>query len=133
MMLYLLPILSPILSVLPKFKIGGYYTTNTQIQEYYYTGKTGKFKVIGDDFDYEQAISEVTIPVLVINIEDDLMAPKAAIVFLYQKFKKTKALSTLTLTKAATHPKLSHINWPRTADQKMVKLINDWVKSIKDH
>ena len=126
-MLFLLPIVSSILSILPLFKIGGYYTTNTQIEEYGYTGKTGDFKVIGDELDYEQAIRKVTIPILAINIEDDLMAPKAAVALLYTKFINTKALTTLTLTKTATHPKLSHINWPRTADKMMVKVITDWL------
>lgn len=129
MMLHLIPVFSRILSLLPVFKIGGYYTTKTQIKEYEYTGKTGNYKVIGDDLDYEQAIKEVTIPVLAITIEGDNMAPKMAIQLLYQKFTKTTDLATLNLTRAQTHPKLSHINWPRTADKMMVQIIKKWINS----
>jgi len=125
--LHLLPIIGRIIAVLPKFKIGGYYTTQTQMQEWGYTGKTGNYKVVGDNFDYEQAMTEVKIPILAIDIEGDLMAPKAAIANLYQKFKKASTLSTLTLTKSSTHPKLSHINWPRTADKVMVETIKEWI------
>jgi len=127
--LNLLPMIGKIVSILPKFKIGGYYTTQKQMQEWGYTGQTGNYKVIGDELDYEQAFGKVTIPFLAIDIEDDLMAPKAAITNLYQKFKNTISLTTLTLTKAATSPKLSHINWPRTAEEEMIKIVQNWIKN----
>jgi len=129
--LNLLPTIGQIVSMLPKFKIGGYYTTSRQMQEWGYTGKTGNYKVIGDTFDYDSAMARVTIPVLAIDIEDDLMAPKAAIKNLYQKFKNTKSLTTFTLRKADTHPDLSHINWPRKATDFMVKVVNDWVDGFQ--
>lgn len=128
--LNLLPMIGQIVAVLPKFKIGGYYTTQKQIQEWGYTGKTGKYKIIGDGFDYEKAMSEVEIPILAIDIEDDLMSPKAAMVNLYQKFKNRKALSTLTLTKAGTSKDLSHINWPRKATDVMVKAVKKWIDGL---
>ena len=123
----LLPLFGQVMALFPKLKIGGYYTTQKQATEWGYTGQTGNYKVIGDDFDYEEAMGKVSIPVLAIDIEDDLMAPKAAIKNLYQKFKSTTALTTHTLTKAATDPKLSHINWPRTATEKMVEIVGDWI------
>ena len=127
----LLPIFGRIISFLPMVKIGGYYTTPKQIKEWGYTGKTGKFKVIGDNLDYEKAMKAVTIPVLAIDIEGDLMAPQKAIFNLYQKFKNTSALSTYTLTKVATSSKLSHINWPHRATNLMVQIIHDWVDKHK--
>lgn len=126
--LNVLPMIGKIVAILPPFKIGGYYTTPRQMQEWGYTGQTGNYQVIGDDFDYEKAMEMAAIPVLAIDIEGDLMAPKAAIANLYQKFKKTTALTTPTLTKVATTSKLSHINWPRTATKEMVKVIEDWLE-----
>lgn len=128
--LHLLPIIGQIVAILPKFKIGGYYTTTKQMQEWGYTGQTGNYKVIGDNFDYEIAFDKVTIPVLAIDIEGDLMAPKKAITHLYQKFKNTALLTTLTLMKATTSTKLSHINWPRTAEEEMVKIIYNWIEKL---
>lgn len=128
--LNLLPAIGQIVAMLPKFKIGGYYTTQKQMQEWGHTGKTGNFKVIGDELDYEKAMTAVTLPVFAIDIEDDLMAPKAAIKNLYQKFKSTSALTTLTLTKAATDSKLSHINWPRKATDVMAKAVKDWMDGL---
>ena len=125
--LNILPMIGKIVSILPKFKIGGYYTTPKQIQEWGYTGKTGNYKVIGDNFDYEKAMSKVNIPVLAIDIEGDLMAPRAAIKKLYQKFKNTPSLTTHTLSKATTSLKLSHINWPRTATAAMVEIVSNWM------
>lgn len=125
--LHLLPFIGRVIAMLPKFKIGGYYTTQTQIQEWGYTGKTGNYKVIGDNLDYEKALAKVSIPILAIDIEADLMAPKAAIINLYEKFKNVNALSIITLTKAASHSTLSHINWPRTADKAMIKILKDWL------
>lgn len=131
MLIHFLPIFGKIISVLPKVKIGGYYTTPKQVREWGYTGKTGKYKVIGDNFDYEKAITVVTIPVLAIDIEGDLMAPQKSIINLYQKFKNTTALTTYTLTKEATSPKLSHINWPHRATNIMVQLMQDWMDQHK--
>ncbi len=126
----LLPLFGKLIALFPKLKIGGYYTTQKQAAEWGYTGKTGNYKVIGDDFDYEEAMGNVPIPVLAIDIEDDLMAPKVAIKNLYQKFSSTSSLSTLTLTKAATDAKLSHINWPRTATEEMVESVYKWLKNL---
>lgn len=131
--LNLLPLIGKIVSVLPKFKIGGYYTTQKQMQEWGHTGQTGNYKVIGDETDYEAAMAKVTIPVLAIDIEGDLMAPKKAIRNLYQKFTNTHSLSTLSLTKATTDAKLSHINWPRTATEEMVKAILNWLNNLDNH
>lgn len=127
--LQLLPVIGKIVSILPKFKIGGYYTTPTQMQEWGYTGQTGNYQVIGDDFDYEKAMAKVTIPVLAIDIEDDLMAPQTAIKNLYSKFINTQSLTTMTLKKSETSPDLSHINWPRTADKKMVSILTTWLNN----
>ncbi|MFK7982892.1 MAG: alpha/beta fold hydrolase [Saprospiraceae bacterium] len=126
--LKILPMIGKVVAILPPFKIGGYYTTPRQMQEWGYTGQTGNYQVEGDDFDYEKAMAMAAIPVLAIDIEGDLMAPKAAIANLYQKFKNTTALTTSTLTKAATNPKLSHINWPRTATEVMVQVVEDWLR-----
>ncbi len=128
--LNLLPMIGKIVLALPKFKIGGYYTTQKQMQEWGYTGKTGNYKVIGDDFDYEKGMSEVNVSLLAIDIEGDLMAPKAAIKNLYQKFKNTTSLTTQTLNKATTDPKLSHINWPRTATAAMVQIVSNWMNKL---
>lgn len=128
--LNLLPMIGQIVSILPKFKIGGYYTTKKQMQEWGYTGKTGNYKVIGDTFDYEKTMAKVTIPVLAIDIEGDQMAPQAAIKNLYTKFRSTSSLTTFTLKKADTDAKLSHINWPRTATDFMVKVVADWMKDL---
>lgn len=125
--LRLLPMIGKIVAWLPPFKIGGYYTTPKQMAEWGHTGKTGNYKVIGDDFDYEEGFAKVLIPIFAIDIEGDGMAPKSAITNLYQKFKNTKKLTTLTLTKAMTSPKISHINWPRTAEAVMVKTIKNWI------
>ena len=130
--LHLLPIIGKVVAILPPFKIGGYYTTPRQMQEWCYTGQTGNYQVIGDDFDYEKAMAMATIPVLAIDIEGDLMAPQAAMANLYQKFKNTTALTTHTLTKAATNPKLSHINWPRTATEVMVQVVVGWLDPQSD-
>ncbi len=126
-----LPLFGKVMALFPKLKIGGYYTTQKQAAEWGYTGKTGNYKIIGDELDCEIAMRKVPIPIMAIDIEDDLMAPKAAIKNLYQKFKSTSSLSTLTLTKATTDPKLSHINWPRTATKEMVKAIHDWLKGFQ--
>lgn len=125
--LNLLPAIGKVVSLLPPFKIGGYYTTPKQMIEWGHTGKTGNYKVIGDDFDYEKGFSKVTVPILAIDIEGDLMAPKAAMTNLYQKFKNTIALSTLTLTKKKTSLKITHINWPRTAEAVMVEVLREWI------
>ena len=79
MMVGLLPIFGRIISFLPMVKIGGYYTTPKQVKEWGYTGTTGKFKVIGDNLDYEKGITAVTNRVLAIATVGSGIVPNSGV------------------------------------------------------
>ena len=126
LLVQLLPAFGAFVALFPKLKIGGYYTTKKQAQEWGYTGKTGKYQVIGDHLDYKMAFKKVNCPILSIFIEDDGMVPKLAMEKLAGKFTQAK-VTDITLTHQMAGQKVSHINWPRTATQAMVNIIEDWI------
>lgn len=122
----LLPVFGKLLTWLPKLKIGGYYTTPTQAEEWGYTGKTGNYKVIGDHFDYEAVFKKIKLPILAIFIEGDGMAPKKAVTNLSGKFVHAEVTNKMLTHKMAGR-QVSHINWPRTAIEVVGEMIVEWV------
>ena len=111
------PLLSRLLGYFPGHKVGfGGKAAKTQLLDWAHVGRTGKYKIIGDNLDYEKALKQINIPVLAIYIEGDWMSPKAAIAHLYGKFSAASPITNYTLTKAETGVKLNHFNWVRNSD-----------------
>ena len=111
------PLLSRLLGYFPGHKVGfGGKAAKTQLLDWAHVGRTGKYKIIGDNLDYEKALKQVNIPVLAVYIEGDWMSPKAAIAHLYGKFSAASPITNYTLTKAETGVKLNHFNWVRNSD-----------------
>jgi len=127
----LFPLISRIMGYFPGDKVGfGGKAGKTQLIDWAYVGRNGQYKIIGDDLDYEQALSEVKIPVLAVYIEGDWLSPKAAMAHLYGKFNPTAPITNFTLTRAATGVKLNHFNWVKNGE-KIVQTIQKWVLNIK--
>jgi len=123
------PLLSRLLGYFPGHKVGfGGKAAKTQLLDWAHVGRTGKYKIIGDNLDYEKALKQVNIPVLAIYIEGDWMSPKAAIAHLYGKFSAASPITNYTLTKAETGVKLNHFNWVKNADS-IIQEVNKFISS----
>jgi len=121
------PLLSRLLGYFPGDKVGfGGKAAKTQVIDWAHVGRTGSYKVIGDDLDYEKALKQVKIPILAVYIEGDWLSPKAAIRHLYEKFSPDASVTNYTLTRAETGVNLNHFNWVKHGDG-IVKMIGGWI------
>ena len=125
---YFFPLLSRIMGYFPGHKVGfGGKAAKTQMIDWGHLGRTGRFKIKGDNLDYEAALKRVSLPILAIYIEGDWMSPKAAMANLYRKFNSNAPLTNFTLTNASVEKKLNHFNWVKQPDE-IVKEIQKWGK-----
>ena len=126
----LFPLLSRLFGYFPGDKVGfGGKGAKTAILDWSYLGRTGQFKIIGDDFDYEANLKKTSIPVLATTIEKDWMAPEAAIKNLYQKFHPDNPTTTYKLTKEIVGKPLNHFNWVKNSVS-LVTRIKEWIATI---
>ncbi len=124
------PLLSRLFGYFPGDKVGfGGKGAKTALLDWSYLGRTGQFKIIGDDFDYESSLKKTSIPVFATIIEDDWMAPEAAIKNLYQKFHPNNPTTTYKLTKEIAGKPLNHFNWVKNSVS-LVRRIKEWIATI---
>lgn len=73
----------------------------------------GRFAVTGCDRDFEQALAEMTLPVLAISFEGDLFAPPGALAHLLAKLPRA-AITCRRLSAADLDaPRVDHFRWAR--------------------
>lgn len=124
------PLLSQLFGYFPGDKVGfGGKGAKTAILDWSHLGRTGQFKITGDDFDYEANLEKTNIPILATTIEKDWMAPEAAIKNLYQKFHPNNPTSTYKLTKEMVGKPLNHFNWVKNSVS-LVTRIKEWIATI---
>ena len=108
----LFPKLSKWFGYFPGDKVGfGGKASKTMLLDWSHVGKTSRYEVIGDDFDYETAMSNTVIPIFAAAIEGDWMAPEMAIKNLYQKFHTAAPVHPFTLKYKEVGKQLNHFNW----------------------
>ncbi len=126
------PLLSRLFGYFPGDKVGfGGKGAKTAILDWSHLGRTGRFKIIGDDFDYEVSLKKTKIPILATAIEEDWMAPEAAIKNLYQKFHPNNSTTTYKLTKEIVGKPLNHFNWVKNSVS-LVARIKEWIATIPE-
>ena len=101
--------------------------SKTVIGDWSRQARTGQYWTKGSNFNYEEALSGLELPVLAISIEGDQYAPVAATKNLYQKYHPAATVYHHTMTaKEADHPTLNHFNWARQPSG-TVSLIENWL------
>lgn len=121
--------IASVLGYYPGQRIGfGGTEARSQMQDWSRLGRTNKFILNGDDFDYESALADLAIPILSISFEGDDLAPEGAVRLLLEKFSAGAHVTYHYLTR--DHPsnrKYSHNNWVKKPDG-IIGLITDWLK-----
>jgi predicted alpha/beta hydrolase len=126
----LFPRISNILGYFPGDKIGfGGRAAKTQIVDWAYAIKNGRFKLKNDAFDYESNFKKIKKPILTICIEGDWLSPKKAIDHLCQKFGNDANIHQYTLSTEEAGRKLDHFNWVKYGDP-IPKVINEWLQPV---
>ncbi|SDG03621.1 Predicted alpha/beta hydrolase [Lentzea fradiae] len=92
--------------------------------------RTGRFAPAGADLDYEQAMSRVDLPVLVVSVEGDLMHTPAAMDELTGKLA-SKRVTRLRYTAADAGQKLDRYRWVRVPGP-LPGWLRDWWRDVSD-
>lgn len=86
----------------------------TQMLDWARTARTGRFMPRGDPHDYERALAAVSLPLLVLSIEDDDYAPASAARGLYGKLTgAASSFETLALASFGRR-RVGHFSWAKT-------------------
>ncbi|MBX2873810.1 MAG: alpha/beta fold hydrolase [Saprospiraceae bacterium] len=116
------------LGYFPGKKVGfGGTEAKTVMRDWSRQARTGSYIVERSDFDYEEALSQLNIPVLAISIQGDNFAPRKAMMNLYQKYHTSAPIHHHHLSpEEAGIPKLNHFNWARQPSG-VVKMVQSWL------
>lgn len=104
-------LLSKVLGYFPGKKVGfGGTESQTVIEDWSYTCRTGRYELKNMDFNFEQALAKVKIPVLAVHIANDQLSPPLAIENLCAKLTSA-AVTKITIGNSPNTRKLNHFNW----------------------
>ncbi len=118
-------LLVKILGYFPGKKVGFAGTeAKNVIIDWAYTGRTGKYKPLGDDFDYENNFKNIELPVLALSFENDKLAPQKAVKELTGKMKNARKQFY-----HFTGKNYNHFNWVKQ-NKDIVDKIDKWIKSL---
>lgn len=118
-------LLVKILGYFPGKKVGFAGTeAKNVILDWAYTGRTGKYKPQGDDFDYESNFKTIKLPVLAISFKNDKLAPKKAVEELTGKMQNAK----IEHIHFSNH-NYDHFNWVKQ-NAEVVTKIDEWIKQL---
>lgn len=123
-------IFSPISSIygyFPGHKIGfAGREARTAIKDWSYNARTGNYKPLNSDYEYEPALQSLSKTVLSISIEDDYLAPKRSVENLYKKYNSSADIVHKHVSiEASGIPNLNHFNWAKQPDY-MINMITNW-------
>lgn len=102
---------------------GGKEARNT-LKDWSLNGRTGQYKPVNTDFNYEAALKNTKINLLAISLETDNLAPKKAVENLYKKFNSSSNIQHIHISKKEA--KLSHFNWVKKGEPILSK-IKEWL------
>lgn len=98
------------------------------MKDWAFQARTGKYKILGSPFDFEELLTQVQIPILAISLDRDTFAPKKAVEHLYKKMSQAE-VSHIHLTKnEADEKSLNHFSWLKTPEY-VVSSIEKWIES----
>lgn len=89
---------------------------------------TGNYENIDKDYNYEDSLKRLSIPVLTISIKEDFLASKKAVENLYQKFNNQTIVSHFHINEddSGIRP-LNHFSWVKKPDF-IISLIENWMR-----
>lgn len=90
--------------------------------------RTGRYRLSGAT-DYESALREVHLPVLVVDVEDDDLAPPGAVSHLCAKIPNARIIRRCYARADADGNHLGHFRWVRY-HQGLVPMLNAWIGQL---
>lgn len=99
----------------------------TLMRDWCHEGTRGRYRMHGDDTDYETALSAITQPVLMLGLDGDPIITPPAVEHLARRLPVHSEHRTLTSTAAAG---FDHIRWARREPQLVITAIEDWIDRV---
>ena len=125
---YLFQIIASLVGHFPGKTVGfGAREARALIHDWSRLARTGRFTPAGDDFNYEQALAAITIPILSIGVETDPMAPPDGIRGLNAKFSQHHLVEEI-LSQAETG-RVNHFSWVKGYPEVATR-ITDWLAAL---
>jgi predicted alpha/beta hydrolase len=117
---------SRVLGIFPGHRMGfAGLEPKTQMLDWARAARTGRFAPRGDAYDYESALRNVRLPLLVISIEDDDYAPASAARGLYGKLARASATFETLALGVFGRGRVGHFSWAKTP-LPVVERIRSW-------
>jgi predicted alpha/beta hydrolase len=100
----------------------------TLIRDWSRQGLTGKYRPLGDDRDFEDLMSKLTLPVLSISFSDDTYGPEKSVLHLLNKMNQAEISHNLLTPADLAVKKIGHFGWVKLPE-KIVPRITDWLST----
>lgn len=108
-----------------KLGFGGRQPLN-MILDWTHEALTGRYSVIGDPTNYDDALSRLSLPVLMISLSGDPLVPKTSATFLAGKLKQARVTQIELQASDYGLKKFDHFRWARKAGPVLAK-VDEWV------
>lgn len=92
-------------------------------------GRTGLYRLHGDDTDYETAFRTLTLPVLMLSLDGDPIITEPAVEHLVKRLPAHVERFHLSSTKSRS---FDHIRWARAEPQPVIDAIENWMSRVSD-
>ncbi|ORT59117.1 alpha/beta fold hydrolase [Streptomyces sp. CB03238] len=89
-------------------------------------GRTGRYTLPGSDTDYEVALARMKLPVLAVDVDNDILAPPAATDHLLRKVPAAPVSRWRYTAALAGGRRVDHFRWVKHSDG-MSAYIADWI------
>ena len=125
-------VIAKLLGYFPGKKIGfGGLEAKGIIADWSRHARNGKYVLSNDNFNYEQAMQEMKIPIFALTFEGDALASKTSASYLYNKFTNNDRITHRhLLRKDALNEGFNHFSWVKKP-KNPVKIICDWIKQLQ--
>ena len=97
----------------------------TLMRDWSRQGLTGKYRPLGDDRDFEELMSKLTLPVLSISFSDDTYGPEKSVLHLLNKMSRVDISHSLLTPADLGVEKVGHFGWVKFPG-KIVPRIAGW-------
>lgn len=108
-----------------KLRFGGRQPLNMML-DWTNEALTGKYSVTGDGTDYDEALSRLSLPVLMISLSGDPLVPKTSAAFLAGKLKQARVTQVELQASDYGMQRFDHFRWARKAAPVLAK-VDEWV------
>ncbi|WNG36314.1 alpha/beta fold hydrolase [Archangium violaceum] len=89
---------------------------------------TGRYKVKGDSTDYDRALGQLDLPVLLLSLSGDALVPKPCADFLARKLRQARVTQVELQAKDYGMESFHHFRWAKKAEP-VLERVDAWIRA----